>query len=1109
MTTDASWDNLIADYFDGEDSYDKTYVALGFLQANADTQHDFSSVRCAKVANLAVPPTLNNSVFSVEMIQRLLGDVAPLANEDATLNYIADTHRNMMDGVVMDEVFYKQLHEILGNNVGFIYDQGDVPEGFFTNPMDKSIKQQRLNLHTVAGSWDEAGKDSTYQVCVALRGRAVPAEMPVKFTSTYNAIRFTQQGQGQGGSEEDDSFNACALGTNTTAPLVLHNTWLMANMFTLSVAKLCVFMNKFKAQGGQQFSDDFIDKQIIACLFKGDKFDTYFGQKRGAWRGKIVQQFRECLKGYVEAARVYLAKTVRPDKGSNAFEQGLKDMCFDIKRSMDSGQCEMALILDSLLTNTNTNDTNVKDWMTVHKMKGGNKVDIAPLTPAHKACVNGLEHVVLVTGDRLCFMRAKIDKTPALLLVPRRRGNPYTCKLYYDPSKTLSEDRLAEIKQDLGAKIAEKIRETEDRGDWLSTDSREQLSSLCALMESFKGLVEIMSAAPMSQNRVVHNKREPATVFVEAVAQVQSGFTTIYQQYCTFMARLAETVRNVLGLSENPYLLLQKAVNKLQDRQQLATLQQSFHALQVMQEYRSYASITTMLCKNWMEEFDVLMDEATAGEYGLDLAPLSTCRQEAGVLATTPRGWEQQEVVQSLVARVIASALDLEKRAKEQEKRAPRRQCTLDGNGNADLSKIVNKVRQETERLRIALNHIATEQTDTVSMTNPASLAAFIGRNTARYCFKQQVRGELLDTVIPMRVLEFFNQLEVGIHKADAYMAKLFKSTYEGETAVVCMKSVDKFFNSYQSSMARNSVQSRFGATDFSFTCAHYAQDMLHAVTNHAARYDSQTCTVMAQVKAIFQFMAPEQMRGAPPISEPEEFRSAKRARTVGGEPPEVVVLPMSGTYIIRSILESFVAERTWDKQEECSRSSQTSPPIQALQDQACLYASLLYSLMQMQQPGTGVATAWLVQAPHVFAKQAQAYAADAVATQEAQDRAFDAFYQSASRLVVFVEGAMAAGDPDVTACMDHLESGDFEQDDLDGRLRAFLAEYNEFLGNDDNMPMQVNANANANANGNGNVNNPRNAILRGGRQYYTMAPSIRKKIFAYNLFKKMGSRYI
>lgn len=382
---------------DLDDQAVKETIDLGLLQAYADTHHDFSDrQRCAAIhdVNAQLPPQMKSERISSLLLK--LGFPAPLVStsvsEAAVLKYIDDLPRtrynNFCSKAVMNAAFYNELHAQFGSHLAFIYDQGHVPPEFFTDPRDQVTESQprRINLHCIASMWDEAGKTGRFQI--SIKFKQPDDKLMVKYTSHPNSgIAFTF------GAND----NACVIYDQ----LKIGQTFLAYNINKFSVASLCNFMIQVNNVEGNNLTEDDL-KRLAPCLL--DTPNT----KHEALRDAFIEGFAKAVQEYKRMQDNYNGGTAPPFKMSDA----TICLCYDIKRSMDSGQCEMVNYLNNkMLTRFNEQTTEVI------KIKNGAGEDYQP--GPRKEDVKSLEKIsrcFLITGDRLCFMRAKIEGIPAILL---------------------------------------------------------------------------------------------------------------------------------------------------------------------------------------------------------------------------------------------------------------------------------------------------------------------------------------------------------------------------------------------------------------------------------------------------------------------------------------------------------------------------------------------------------------------------------------------------------------------------------------------------------------------------------------------------------------------
>lgn len=377
-------------------------VALGFLQARADSHHDFmDSNRCKSVSNVeaTLPLQFSNKVVSNLVLKSGIPLPDNDTNESNLVDYLKelDGYGDFCSRAVIDEAFYELMHQNFGNNLAFVYDQGHLPPHFFTDIRDRNLKKHRFNVHTIASSWDEAGKLGVHQVSISLHNGLPPtfirytSHVPKGILFNYTSANIVQT-------------NSCGIYER----LNLTSLQLLVTQF--SVAQMCAFMSAAQARGNKLTLDD-LPKLVEGHLLNTDKFNNpqFTGLNREAIKREMVEGFMNAVAEFQRQQQLLMEKPV-------SVLDAVFGLCYDIKRSMDSGQCDMVNTINRKLVGS------IQDHVSISYIRDSKGNIMKDVTATDLEQLGSIDKCFLVTGDRLCFMRAKVDNVPAVLIHPQPPG---------------------------------------------------------------------------------------------------------------------------------------------------------------------------------------------------------------------------------------------------------------------------------------------------------------------------------------------------------------------------------------------------------------------------------------------------------------------------------------------------------------------------------------------------------------------------------------------------------------------------------------------------------------------------------------------------------------
>lgn len=449
------WDPTLS--YDDKVKKSKQIVLLGLLQAYADTKHDFSSGRRCVMGDISqtIPKTLQYetimSMLEKEMnsanasIARSQLNEQALYNEDSLMSSAQQFlgSPNFMERTLMDSSFFETLHGVFGKHLAFIYDQGALPKGFFTDLRRNTNAPKRINLHTIASDWDEAAKYLSYRVSVNLKD--LPSTSIRYMAFEDSGIEFTYCPTATGRARQ-----SCTKDHNKVQVyngLILARTYLSEGITKFSVAQLCGFMKAVERKG-KNVSKDAVGDLAASHLLVAPKMLRFFTTQTAHQRDKFKADFIRALENYkITMEEAYQSN--REKKGAAAtpvnYVMCTYGLCYDIKRSMDSGQCDMANAINKHMIQEG--DSKWESRAFVDSLNSDIQETIMNNTRDLQR-LNSLEKCFVITGDRLCFLRAKIERVPAILLHPATNGS-YTATVFCNQepfvSLTKYNDKYTEV----------------------------------------------------------------------------------------------------------------------------------------------------------------------------------------------------------------------------------------------------------------------------------------------------------------------------------------------------------------------------------------------------------------------------------------------------------------------------------------------------------------------------------------------------------------------------------------------------------------------------------------------------------------------------------------
>jgi hypothetical protein len=424
------------------------YRPIGHLIARADTFHDFSSkgIRCVlnsiEQQDDFIERVLNtdSNVFNIihDNLYMIGNNIINRPNHEDTFTAIIQKHFNdsrmeFNDGgllspidlandvlVNVDDNLFDTLHQNYGTRLGLVLDQGDYPQGIFTDPMAYSLSDSnhkcRINLNMIASNWDQANRSHKYKVCVNAKRRldnASNSSNNVYMNTPMRNIKYMS-------SEMDMNFcqakykNKLESLVNTlmiNGECVIDNIHMMNDIVSCGVHSLCEAINeltkgiKWKSlDHALMFEVNFqsLNNVCSKILFNNPNTEQQFIAGSGSAKITILKSF------ILSIFRLYTKEKII--EGTTTIPLAYVAMfLFDVKRSMDYGQVEMVKEL-----NNNFCKSVNPDQLVTHKVFNEKKAEMKYVPPNIRSIV--FDKVILLTGDRLCYLKAKHEGVPTMFL---------------------------------------------------------------------------------------------------------------------------------------------------------------------------------------------------------------------------------------------------------------------------------------------------------------------------------------------------------------------------------------------------------------------------------------------------------------------------------------------------------------------------------------------------------------------------------------------------------------------------------------------------------------------------------------------------------------------
>lgn len=445
----------------------------------ADTFHDFGKGKTDKRCSLGKIDHLSNfhathfrrlrKSPSVQISPSEIGAYNGGDYEDRAVAYLShraalydqeieNTHMNIPRRPILNLA----PHYSSDNVVGVIFDMGSSISGIYQDPVrwkGSVPKPIFLNLKTIAGSWDRAGKSEYNQVLLNIRTE-VETVVPIfpyragdhYRNATYFRFVFSKD------------KNQLHIGDH----LKIDHSLLNLKAISCDVRNLC------NAITGMGYNNE---RGTVA-----DKFESFAANPR------VIQSITgNLLSGDLSKYNL----TFKSGNGEKSLRTTLAESLlyaiydandisffYDLKRSQDYGQVEIAKWL-----NENT-DASTRGFDIIKVFSGR---DPHPTVPkGFSDLCAGMNSSLLATGDRLCYVKAKMQGVPSLLTVRTAK----TCNLF---TKGLQVNHVEQLEAIAKSLVLPKVS---------SERCKLYVSHLTKLQESLQK-IPIMTAIEIQQPTIV------------------------------------------------------------------------------------------------------------------------------------------------------------------------------------------------------------------------------------------------------------------------------------------------------------------------------------------------------------------------------------------------------------------------------------------------------------------------------------------------------------------------------------------------------------------------------------------------------------------------------
>ena len=377
----------------------------------ADTFHDFgknNNDRRCKLGNSRVVDQLKQALkYYSSPIPEIVDTISPGSTqltsigdyEDKAIHFMLNSSEitdrpNMKEEIV--GVTLNDLKETLSKmyqnqKVGLVIDMGINKRMLFDDP--NSSTPQFINIVNIAGDWDEATKSAfnAIDINITNNDNEIQIQPMTSLLPDSMSIGFINAKLGQDIqliiNKQPETNCLHAFGVNFPR-VVLKN-----KLLKCSVSNLCRAISYLNNQNDQQ------DAALFYLM--GKSFDVpSMGTKPSVLKNEIHKLLQGAFQKY-------------PQSQAGA-QEDFKRFCFDLKRSMDYGLVYMTqhLAREKLAG---------KNPYYIDKVYSGN----------NETNINNnnieLDKFCLITGDRLCYLKARLEGVDAILMKKNTRSANLSC----------------------------------------------------------------------------------------------------------------------------------------------------------------------------------------------------------------------------------------------------------------------------------------------------------------------------------------------------------------------------------------------------------------------------------------------------------------------------------------------------------------------------------------------------------------------------------------------------------------------------------------------------------------------------------------------------------
>jgi hypothetical protein len=497
------------------------------MLGNADTLHDFGKHENDKRCKLYLPDFQKVVDFNLSMLissQYLRHSIAPSQiqknhgydYEEKIAYKFQQEHPGLVDVHVKDDGNFSQF--TLHNKIGVIFDfaqSGGFRSSLYANPLDAD--SGLFNLRTISSDWDEAIKPRKFRIDTTVflpstNGKHEVQIQPMNIFwgwNEYNGDKVLK----------NTARNYIRIGTQQFDQSIIR-----AGFIQLTVGRnLCPMISDIvNANISNAWNKEKIKFLFSRYIVKSDfsEDDNQQSQiangKVGIVRGNIATMLADAALSYYQVGNTYLSN------------QELVNFIFCLKRSLDAGQETMANVIQTGLSEKyELGKTEFHTVEYTHKKKK----DVSQLE---------LQQCVLVSSDRLCFLRAKLRNTKAIM--------PKHSQLYLNFSKPnpMSTSDLIEYYKDLHSKVSSLIPTSAYAYDiesdtQLPEDREEQeiapllASKINEVFESFKDLQQLCIPVNIQYETIMQTLDKRIELLKSLETQSPEAQTMLALEYSKFI----------------------------------------------------------------------------------------------------------------------------------------------------------------------------------------------------------------------------------------------------------------------------------------------------------------------------------------------------------------------------------------------------------------------------------------------------------------------------------------------------------------------------------------------------------------------------------------------